>query len=301
MRCITLIFLIISLNSFSAEGLNTKWSTFHQRHDQNIKRVLNLISYKSETGQELVSRFEKKAIEMGKTVDEVIIASEGSFTDSTILRSFKEHSPLEVLYNTKVRINLNKELPTYYAVLDLAHEMVHFLKRQNLNPYIDQFSVADFIHNSIEGDGGEVDAFMLECIIDREVFGKNRYLREKCEKSQVDGRVSKEQVTKEFYKLGNYFKVLSDELLKSGINVSESFPYLSRTEPSFISSVHSMPYPLAGYFEFKMIKGVACKNEKRRYQYIFSSPQREGFSKRALDNLKVDYNRKCSGFNNFEL
>ena len=60
-------------------------------------------------------------------------------------------------------IRLNRELSMADALLDLAHELTHFVQREIFNPYSLQFSALQFLEESIEGQGGEAQAYISEC------------------------------------------------------------------------------------------------------------------------------------------
>jgi hypothetical protein len=273
---------------------NKKWSDFSNQKKLNFKNLFQML-IKSKTGHDLVRRANSKAKEYGKTLYDVVDEGSGSLTDTTLIRKFTTGHPDHITYETKSKVFLNKELNQYDALLDLAHELTHFVYRKNFNPYVKNFSLSEFISNTIEGVGGEVQAFMMECKIHNELFPKKRSTRYNCQKiSHPDtGTLSFNLAVKQFYQVGDYFESFSAVLSERGIK--EHFPDVSSSKVSFVSSAYGIPYPVAAFEEYLSVLNKVCANDKKRISYFKNEA---GRGPASLKSLESSYLTRCkSEFN----
>lgn len=298
---LTLIF-ILTLETAMADYLfvessfraNKKWSSFSNEKKLNFKNLFQML-IKSKTGRELVRSANMKAKEYGKTLYDIVDEGSGSLTDTTLIRKFTTGHLDHITYETKSKVFLNKELNQYDALLDLAHELTHFVYRKNFNPYVKNFSLSEFISNTIEGVGGEVQAFMMECKVHSELFPNKKSTRYNCQKimNSQTGSLSFNLAVKEFYQVGDYYESFSAVLAERGIK--ENFPKISSDKVSFVSSAYGIPYPVAAFEEYLSVLNKVCENDKRRISYF---KKEAGRSPASLKGLETSYKERCdSDFN----
>ncbi len=129
----------------SSYSLNTSWGKVGR---SDHERVEFLISYllKSHKGQEIIRKTTEKIAP--KKLTDVIKVGAGSITDTTLTRKFSPQNPHELTYETHSTVYINSELRIIHAVLDLAHELVHFNERDPFNPYTSTFTPKDFVQRS---------------------------------------------------------------------------------------------------------------------------------------------------------
>ena len=68
------------------------------------------------------------------------------------------------------------------ALLDLSHELVHFVHKEAFNPYGDHFDFQDFLRSTLEGRGGEVQAYLHECAVMSEIMNSRFLKDENCQR-----------------------------------------------------------------------------------------------------------------------
>lgn len=301
------IFLISSVASFAKNSgylfissklsPNKKWIEFSKEERLSIKHLLENLA-KSTTGRELIREANKKVKVYGKTLYDVILAGKGSITDTTLIRRFTPSKPEQIDYESRSTVYLNKYLNEYDGLLDLAHELTHFVYRKGFNPYAKNFSLADFISNTIEEEGGEVHAFITECKVLDELFPKQLVNRYNCKKimDPNTGKLSREMAIKKFYSVGPYYSKYKHKLDTHGI--TNSFPYVTQDEVTFVSSAYGMPYPVAAYHEYVTVLGKVCENDKKRLSYL---DQESGDGRKpaslTVSKAKQDYLDRCSSVN----
>jgi hypothetical protein len=268
---------------------NKKWSTFSKNEKLNLKNLLQKLAT-SKTGKGLIYRANQKAREKGLTLYDVIDEGNGSLTDTTLIRKFTTGEPDNIVYERKSKVFINKELSQYDALLDLAHELTHFVFRENFNPYEVNFSLSEFIKNTIEGVGGEVQAFIMECKVHYELFPGQKSVRYNCQQivDPSTGKLSFSLAVKRFYQVGSYFESFHSLLEKHGIR--HQFPNVSEKKVSFVSSAYGIPYPVAAFEEYLTVLNKVCENDKRRISYFKNT---EGRSPASLTNLQTAYNSRC--------
>ena len=270
---------------------NQRWTKFSSNDELNVKNLIQHLA-KSSSGKNLLLKAKKKASKQGLTLLDVIKPGEGSLTDTTLIRRFSARSPEHIAYETKSGVYVNKSLNQYDALLDLAHELTHFVYRREFNPYRNDFSLSEFIKNTIEGTGGEVQAFVRECQVLKELFPAKYNDRYNCGKilDPKTGKLSYELAVKRFYQVGTFEDPFKRLLVKEGI--LSDFPELNSDEVSFVSSAYGIPYPVAAYKEYKAVMSKVCSNDKKRIAYL---SQTKGDRAPASTFMK-SYHEKCKHF-----
>ena len=208
-----------------------------------------------------------------------------------------------MIYETKSKVYLNRHLKTLDALLDFAHELTHYTYREPFNPYDVRFHLKDFIKSTVEGRGGEVDAYMVECQVLHELMPGTGFERSNCQKvyDQQIGNVSKKLGIIEFYKVGAHYENLKKELEKYSVN-EKDLPAASSGEALFISSAWGMPYPVAAVKEYVNIMDRVCKNDQNRISLMQNkmkrAPASVGDNKDAQDYRLMfeDFKSRCEKF-----
>ncbi len=250
---------------------NKSWLNLAHTDSLAIDELLKVISTSS-PGEKLVLRARMKAREQDMSLSEVIKVGEVSLTDTTLIRRFSPKKANEVEYRSKSIVYINRSLNVKDAVLDLAHELTHFVHKKTFNPYVDTFSAKGFLADTIESKGGEVDAFLVECQVGYQVFGSESLSDQCMNILDNDGHFSRAQAIKEFYKLGVSYDDFLGRALRLGLNVS-SLP-ISRETEMLVSSAWGAPYPNAVLEEFETIMSKVCKNDQKRLSYLKSQETR---------------------------
>ncbi len=243
---------------------NDPWYKKSKSDEENFKFLVNGLR-KSPTGVRVLEKAREKAAQQGLTLFDVLATGDGSLTDTTLVRRFQASNPTNVVYETKSKVYLNRHLKTLDALLDFAHELTHFTYREPFNPYDSRFHLKDFIKSTVEGRGGEVDAFMVECKVLKELSPGEGFMRSSCPKilDAKLGVVSKELGVQEFYKVGHHYSDLKKDFQKFALK-EEDLPLASSGDALFISSAWGLPYPVAAVKEYVNIMDRVCKNDKNR-------------------------------------
>ncbi len=283
--------LFICLQSVHAIS-NQVWTHVHGENSHDTKRLIDILS-RSKTGKKLIQQAKEKAAQTGRTLLDVIKPGQGSLTDTTLLRRFSSRSPSSVVYEQKSTVFIDKESRTYDAILDLAHELTHFAFRENFNPYRKNFSIQEFISSTIEGKGGEVDAYIMECQVLLELFSAKVAKRYQCNEiiDKATHSISRKLTIQKFYQVGELYTKFSDLLEKQSLR--ESFPLLGKAGAVFISSAYGLPYPVAAYYEYRSVLEKACDNDKRRMVYFEKNKRSPASLAGSYQTLQVDYNKRC--------
>ena len=230
------------------------WSEYTTSEELNLRKLLELLS-RSTTGERLIKEATYKAAQSGMTIHDVIKVGEGSLTDTTLVRKFNPHAPEHVIYESKSIVYLNRHLTWDDALLDLAHELTHYVYRESFNPYADNFNAKDFIRGTIEGQGGEVQAFLTECRVLEELFSRNVQSRSHCKNiKDENGQVSFVKAVELFYHVGNYYDSFSQKLAKR--ELASAFSELKDEKINFVSSAYGVPYPVAALMEYDLAPAV---------------------------------------------
>jgi len=293
------VIIALSLSAFSSSRDTLLWTDYHESNEDNIRRLITILE-SSKEGKRVLNLAYKKAENYGKSIYDVIKVGDGSVTDTTLLRRFNPNNPLDVAYDSRALVYINKHLRTYHAVLDLSHELIHYVYRKDFNPYERNFSLSGFIKNTIEGSGGEAEAYLSECKVNLELYNLNNSEQNRCREIFKSNNVGQQKklAIKKFYQLGDYFKRFKDSVLKVDphVNLDAEFPHISDTQVSFHSSAYSKPYPIASIEEFVTISQSACQNESRRLELASRNLAAETKQKKLLFSLKNDFESKCNSF-----
>jgi hypothetical protein len=278
------------LHMESNYSLNTPWKKVGKSDSERVEFLLNYLS-KSKKGREII---EKTVQKIGsKKITEVIKVGEGSITDTTLTRKFSPHNPHEMTYESHSTVFINSDLKIIHAVLDLAHELVHFNEREAFNPYTSSFTPKEFVQSTVEGRGGEVDAYMRECEVRRELFSPT-FAKSHCSKIlDNEGQISKDLTIKHFYQLGSDHQAFQNRIKNLALSDAD-FPHVSSNEAYFISSAYGQPYPVAAIMEFESIMSKACKNENRRLTYL--KENRAPASLDLIEDFKQNLAKRCHSF-----
>ncbi|MCY4643897.1 MAG: hypothetical protein OXB88_04710 [Bacteriovoracales bacterium] len=269
-------------------------------------RLLLTYLEQAPTGRRLLAKAHKKARRLGKTLTDFVEGGKRSLTDITLVRHFhpKDWNRFEPRVRFQVRID--RELTMLEAALDLAHELTHFIEREVFNPYSLKFSARQFMAHTIEGKGGEVEAYIAECMVLDELAGSKEAIQAKCPKIRLpNGRYSPSKAAQLFYRVGQSYDTVKAALGFLGVS-EKSVPLISPRHPAFISSAHEAPYPLAALSEYVSIMEKACRNDRRRLG-LMEKKMREGPNP-GEENLAEDLRRfkrsyflRCSKADLFQL
>lgn len=282
---------------------NDPWYKKSKSDEDNFKVLLNAIS-KSTTGKSIIDKATAKAAERGLTLYDVLAIGDGSLTDTTLVRRFQAQDPTVVDYETRSKVYINRHLKTLDAMLDLSHELTHFTFREAFNPYDHRFKLKDFIKSTVEGRGGEVDAYLVECKVLQELLPGEVGTRSNCTKvyDSKTGVISKEKGIQEFYKVGAHYTNLITDFSRFALDQNE-IPKISKDEAIFISSAWGLPYPVAAVKEYENIMSKVCKNDSNRLTLLQNKIDRTPASTDAsgstlrFKNMFEDYKMRCQLFN----
>lgn len=248
------------------------WMDYTSSQELNLKKLLELLS-RSQSGEQIIKEAQYKASRTGLTIHDVVKVGDSSLTDTTLVRKFSPHSPEHVIYESRSVVYINKNLAWDDALLDLAHELTHYVYRESFNPYSETFNPKDFIKGTIEGSGGEVQAFLTECRVLRELFSKKTQSRSNCQKIEdANGQLSYSKAVELFYHVGSYYDGFHKQLAKR--DIASSFSDLKDEKINFISSAYGVPYPVAALMEYDLVVNKVCENDKKRLAYMQQGPKR---------------------------
>lgn len=239
------------------------------KSDEISKIMLLKILSNSNYGKKIIRFAKQKSMQKGKTLMDILIMGNGSITDTTLIRRFSKSNPEMVEYQDGSKVYINSNLNVRDAVLDLAHELTHFTYRETFNPYQDGFNFISFLKSTIEKTGGEVDAFIAECHVMKDLFPGRVYEDSKCISitDRSTGRLSKRLAIQKFYQVGPLYSKFWEDSARFGVEKTD-FPDLSSEQAVFISSAYSLPYPLATFVEYQSMMTRVCKNDERRLSYM---------------------------------
>ncbi|MGE3611144.1 MAG: hypothetical protein AB7I27_16250 [Bacteriovoracaceae bacterium] len=267
------------------------WTEYTSSDELNLKRLIELLS-KSKTGDRILKEARFKAASTGHTLIDVIKIGEGSLTDTTLVRKFSPASPDNVIYESRSVVYLNRHLTWDDALLDLAHELTHFVYREAFNPYAESFNAKDFIKGTIEGSGGEVQAFLTECKVLKELFSSKVQGRSHCQKIEdSEGQLSFSKAVELFYHVGNYYDSMDKKLSEKNLQSADF--NLKADKINFISSAYGVPYPVAALMEYELVLSKVCENDKKRIAYV-QQGQKRGPASVGSDKLLQSYKTRCS-------
>ncbi len=249
-------FLILSLNSAAS-------SLAEERKDAPPQFLEILAQIQTTpTGKKLIeSALAARELKDAQELASIFAWGRISKTDATVKRILDPLTYEERREKT-LQISIRRDELPEEILLDAAHELVHATFRPDWDPYQPDWTAAKYIHFSIEGDGGEVQAVQTECQIATELLELKtiKTLPDRCKLYWGKNGIEKERVIREFYKLGRWQTELNRFL---GEEVS-TLPFLAAEEPAFYSSTGDAPYPIALYREFEALTEIACKNSQNR-------------------------------------
>jgi hypothetical protein len=186
-----------------------------------------------------------------------------SFTESTFARTYSLLDGSERI-ELRHEVAISSKLPLSEAVVDLAHELVHFTAKEMLDPYKAGFELKEFVRRGIEGPGGELAALEQECLVAWALrrrypsFPRHRL----CAPYQnPEGGFDRERARDDYYAVGSWHGKLSDAL-------KQAVPEISSRRVVFTSSYARTPYPVALAQEFEATREAACANNRRKYRLI---------------------------------
>lgn len=235
---------------------NQPWSKIFSNPQLNVK-LLFIILNRSIAGKRLISKT--------SDYDLIKLVSAGS-TSSTVATLSNHHQSKKISFE----ITIDRDLPPMDAVLDLAHELTHLIFKIPIpntdsvdtdnsdNSEDNFFSLKTFLSTVIEGPGGEVDAYLTECRVLRELSPHQFNLRPFCNK--VTGFKDRNAIVEDFYKLGDYYQLFVDSIERLGEEI-EDFPLISNKTPNFIAAISDLPYPLSALKEYLTILQRYCKKK----------------------------------------
>lgn len=281
------------------------WYKKSRSDEENFKHLIDGLK-NTRAGTMIVQKATEKAAQRGMTLLDVVASGEGSLTDTTLVRKFSATNPADVIYETRSKVYINRRLNTLDALLDFAHELTHFSYREAFNPYDARFALKDFIKSTVEGKGGEVDAFIVECKVYSELVPGLDSSRSNCQRlyDKKTGSVSKELGVQEFYKVGQHFDFFKKEIGKFALN-EKDLPETSGSEAIFISSAWGLPYPVAAIREYTNIMDRVCRNDQNRLTLLQNKLGRspasseEGEQKQtqtAYRTMFEDFKVRCQKF-----
>ena len=244
-----------------------RWVDHFSDHRGNLQLLLGHLE-RVPSGRAILAAARKKAKERGIELYQLVLPGGNSLTSTTLLRRFRPGHRVE--YRVRSQIRLKRDLAASDAILDLAHELIHFIQRDAFNPYSGQFTPLQFLTHTIEGRGGEVAAYIAECRVGRELFPS--LVREKCQRIRGrDGRFSRARAAQLFYRVGEHYRQISQLVNSLGAD-PKIMELLSPEHPVFISSAYDFPYPLAALVEYRSILHKACRNQRRYWSAFGKSP-----------------------------
>jgi len=283
------------VKTISSKGMHEwdyskSWTQPYKSEKAALKALVSMLA-KSPSGKKLLLQAKNKV--KGEPLFKYLFIGDHSLTDTTLVRRFSAGNPHQMRYETKSKVFVNCNLNARDAVLDLAHELTHFTKRSDFNPYDEKMGAKYFIEGTIAGRGGEVEAFLTECRVSFDLFPKSDHGKCDLVIDESSGRLSFSRAVNHFYSLGGHFKEMTRELAKHDL-LPDNFVYMDRSEASFISSAYGVPYPLAAAFEFRTIMSKVCSNDKKRLSYMERG--RGIASARQASVFKQKLEHRCSHF-----
>lgn len=276
---------IHTIENDSRPNLNQKWIQLADTPTESLHKLVTLLS-KSASGKRIIVTAAKKAQAQDQTLADILIIGDSSLTDTTLVRRFVPSRPDEVSYETKSVVYLNRHLSVIDGLLDLAHELTHFNERQPFNPYDVNFTLKEFVASTVEGRGGEVEAYLSECQVLKELYPSQIRARSNCSNvMEDDGSFSRPKGIEHFYRIGSHMQQMQQELNRYRVAASD-FPQLSKDTPIFISSAYGLPYPIAALREYVSIMGKACENDRKRLSLLEMRQSRQPASENEVQMHK---------------
>jgi hypothetical protein len=290
-----------------------RWQKSAKTDLQRVEVLIHLLQ-RSKTGTKLVEKAREKAWQHGQTLTDAISPGEVSITDTTLVRRFSPSNPSEMVYETKSHVFINRDHRLVDALLDLAHELTHYNYKGPFNPYEGNFSAEDFVASTLEAKGGEIEAYLVECQVMKELMPNYSRESSNCHlvRDPQSDKLSKNLAAQRFYSLGDHYDDFMREAAKIGMS-TQATARANKDTAHFISSAYSLPYPLAALREYATIMQKVCQNDQRRLTYMrdsigrsLASVQREdggsdgeGASQKNIiyRKMQFSYETRCHAFN----
>ena len=249
---------------------NQNWLQGESDSKTAVKRLIKILAT-SFKGREILKEATKKAKKEGRALENIFSVGNKSYTDITLMRRFSKDQSKTVQYKSFFRIFINRHLSIRNGVLDMAHELIHYTLRDTFNPYINKFDLKHFISTTIEGKGGEVDAYLTECEVSLEIFFKKGNSR-RCSLviDQNTGKLSRGLGIRRFYQIGHHYKLFKQKIKKHRFTIDD-LPNVSDKQVLFVSAAYDLPYPMAALNEYEHILNKICKNDSRRLKVMEQS------------------------------
>jgi hypothetical protein len=245
--------LIASLTAFGSSNADPNW----RAHWKGLPELLAVLGTVPE-GQAIL----EAAREKDPNFLDHIHKGEASYTESTFARSYslldgREHIEL------RHEITLNRRLPLGEAVVDLAHELVHFTEKAMLDPYKPGFELKEFVKKGIEGPGGELVALRGECEVAWALGKKYEFYppHRLCAPYRQGDKFHEAKARRDYYALGRWLRRAPESL-------TGAVPELTDEPVVFTSSYARKPYPIALTEEFEATREAACENNRKKYRLI---------------------------------
>lgn len=264
---------------------SSSWTTLGKTEEVSVKMLIATLS-RSNYGRKVLRKAVNKAGSL-EELTKIISSAETSICNTSLIRKFSKSDPEKVSYSEKVKITINQNLNVLDATIDLAHELTHYSYRTAFNPYKKEHSFADFVKNTIEERGGEVDAYIVECKVLQELApSKERDSQCGKAKDPRTNKLSRYFAIREFYKVGNKYKEFMNDSEKYGLKQGD-LKYLTDSSPSFISSAYQLSYPVAAIKEFESMMSSACNNDQRRLA-IYQTKMKDNRSPASTSSKKLE-------------
>lgn len=262
----------VDINSNSSFHPESRWIKSTHSEREAIKKLIQVLE-QSQTGKNLLLRAKRQVSSENRDLLSLIQVGETSMLDTTLIRRFARHDPSQISYHTRSMIFINRNHNVRNAVLDLAHELTHFIYRENFNPYDLNFTASEFVANTVEGKGGEADAYMVECQVLREMYPQYFEESSQCHRIVDDrGNLSKDLAVDHFYRIGSYVQKYQEKLKKFK-SQSSALEKVSDKQSQFISSAWGLPYPVAALKEYETIMERVCENDEKRLSLMANSSE----------------------------
>jgi hypothetical protein len=229
--------------------------------------------------------------------------SDVSKTDAVLTRKLNPKSGKEER-ERKVVIYLRKDQSQEDLLLDIAHELTHASHGPSWDPYDPELTAGEYIYATIEADGGEVDALLMECRVGLELGMAGSSSVERCKRylgAESKTLPIRHKVLADFYRVGRWKKEVEGKLGRERVR----FPHLSEENAQLFSSTGQAPYPVALIREYEEITQIACENSRRRLdRLVDQTPQTQGGPSRApagVDSIRSTtehfLSRRCQTLN----
>jgi hypothetical protein len=290
-RLFLFLCLIMHFSTVDGREIHFSWSHQSLTQKQSIQMLVNLLQQSSQ-GSQLWSQAEEVAAKNHQSLYDLIQLGTTSATDTSIVRRYQVHQPLEVEYESRRKVTLNKYLALEEAVIDLAHELTHFVYRKDFNPYQDSFNLALLVRQTIEGPGGEIEAYLNECQVVSELFTEQVQQRFHCHRiyDQQSKKFSFSLAKKEFYKLGPFFNEFKKVFEKKDFL---QFSEATSEQGLLISSASGIPYPLASVRDLYDIQKRSCIYDQQRLDRVEKILVSDTQLQFAWKKLSEDYQERC--------